>query len=306
VTRDVIGGVAASLVLLTLSAAGCGDDSSSTEPDGPCESALSRVGGISIVRDCVEVASWNHEEDGLATGVLDLTQGEDAEVEIRFLDHALDRELFTNRPGTITLDPSCTALSWVATPAAPGPSGAEVSVESVPDEPWCLRVTGTTEGMATLRLTARSGDRTYSTGAMDVLVRGASLPDPAELDFAVVLNGIRKLLVVDGALTPSCGTVVADPGYLEARVGEITEGHYSFRYLDGCTARTYDEDTHRLLFEFRDPCVAGVVNHPEHFGVNVTFHLEGLAAGETDVRLRLYEGNEHRYTSPWLPVVVVE
>jgi hypothetical protein len=36
----------------------------------------------------------------------------------------------------------------------------------------------------------------------------------------------------------------------------------------------------------------------------MTFHLEGLTAGQTDIRFRLFENGALIYRSPWVPVVV--
>jgi hypothetical protein len=46
------------------------------------------------------------------------------------------------------------------------------------------------------------------------------------------------------------------------------------------------------------------VNHPEHWGEITIFHIEGLAAGETTLRLRLLNAGQVTMTSPPIPVVI--
>lgn len=297
---------------LGLALVSCGDDGT-TDPDpaDPCNAPLASLlpspfeekGGVIVESDCVEIASWNHEEDGASFGeILAPVGGTSATCALRFVDHDLARQAVTNRPGIRAVEVSCLDLDFEVA------DGGVASVEEIAAVPGTFRVHGLSAGRTTVRfLMARPGEAALRSGPIDVVVENPSTP-PADLDFAIVLNGIRKLFVVDGALVPSCGSTTADPGFLEARVGEITDGHYSFRSLDAsnCRAQTYDESTHHLAFEFEDPCIAGIVNHPEHYDVKMTFHLEGLAAGETRMRMRVFEGTEIVALTPWVPVVVTE
>jgi hypothetical protein len=87
---------------------------------------------------------------------------------------------------------------------------------------------------------------------------------------------------------------------------DTIEDLFSFRILNYATcAETEPSPTfYSLAFEFADPCVAGVVNHPEHSGEYMLFHLRGFTVAETSVRILLIYNNHVEFVSPPLPVRV--
>jgi hypothetical protein len=117
-------------------------------------------------------------------------------------------------------------------------------------------------------------------------------------------NGITNVIVVNGAVVPSCGTTIANPGRFETAAGDTTE-LYSFRLLaTDCTASQISSTRYSLAFEFADSAIARIVNHPEHWNETTVFHLEGVAAGQTTLTVRLLDQGLVSMTSPPIPVVI--
>jgi hypothetical protein len=146
------------------------------------------------------------------------------------------------------------------------------------------------------------GHLDFTSGAIPILVTD-SAPGPGT-SFLLRKNGIAQLIVVDGVLVPDCGPTHADPGRFETPAGTLTE-LYSFRLLaPDCSATTISAPRYSLAFEVADSGFARIVNHPEHWDEITIFHLEGLAAGETTVRLRLLDQGQVALTSPPIPVVI--
>lgn len=272
---------------------------------GDAQTALpqpfAQSGGVVIYTNGFEVAAWNHELDGLSTGeIVAPLAGATGRCEIRFIDHSLPREATTNRPGTVVETSPCfTLASSVADPAV-------AAIEPIEGDAWGFRVRGLAAGNTTAVFAVRRGSTTVAeTGAIRLVVEDPNAPPAQPMDFTIVLNGIRYVFAIGGQLVPSCGATTATPGYLEAKVGEITDGHYSFRKIEApCTARLMDEAIYHMAYEFREAGICGIVDHPEHYGVLMTFHLEGLTAGQTDMRVRVFENAALIYRSPWIPVVV--
>ena len=92
-------------------------------------------------------------------------------------------------------------------------------------------------------------------------------------------------------------------------VGEETT-LYSVREFnvnpDPCDTNTISKFTHRLSFEFSDPNVARVTNHPFHWDEVTIFHVNGLTAGTTMMTMYVTHkdtGALH-WVSPPMPVTV--
>ncbi len=170
-------------------------------------------------------------------------------------------------------------------------------------DPWSFTVQGLAAGSTTAVFTIQhEGHIDFTSGAIPVQVT-TSTPGPGT-SFLLRKNGIAQLIVVDGVLVPSCGSTTANPGHFETPAGTLTE-LYSFRLLaPDCTSTTIASPPYSLAFEFADPGIARIVNHPEHWGEITIFHIEGLVAGETTLRLRLLNAGQVTMTSPPIPVVI--
>jgi hypothetical protein len=288
----------------------CGSDDESPDAcaditdDRVRDSRVTSVGGIAIYRKCSEVATWNHEADGVSLGEIIAPLGATTDrCEVRFLDLESPREPVTDRRAQVPLTDDCLELGATiadGTVAAIEPAGA--------GDPWGFTVRGKRVGRTTATFTVRwSGGATeVQSGPIDIVVEDLSIDPGPDSDIAIVLNGVRLVFAIDDTLAASCGSTVADPGYVPATVGTITDGHISVRFLEpGCSTQTLGAENH-LAYEFRDPCIAAIVDHPEHFGVLTSFHMEGLTAGSTEMRVRIFEGQDIVYRSPWIPVVVTE
>jgi hypothetical protein len=288
----------------------CGGDGGPGDPADECAGAQTslpapfetRSGILVFTRTDYEVASWNHEEDGVAAGEIIASVGQVSDFfEVRFPDHDLPRELITNRPGTVAETSPCFSLGWSVADEGVG------VIEAVEGQPWRFTVRGVSAGRTTVTFDVRrrDGSVVVAAGPVALVVDDPAQPPVKSMDFAIVLNGIRVVFAQGGVLVPSCGATNADPGYLDVKVGEITQGHYSFRELvNPCTTHTLDETIYHLAYEFKDAGLCAIVDHPEHYGTHVIWHMEGLAAGQTEMRVRLFEGDQLVYTSMWIPVVV--
>jgi hypothetical protein len=286
--------------------------SNDDEPD-PCAgisdervraSGVTSVGGLSIVRKCVEVATWNHEADGLTTGeIIAPVAGRTDRCEARFLDLESPRQPVTDRRAEIVLTDEC--LELVGSVADGSVAAIEPAGE---DDPWGFFVRGNRVGRTTVTFSIRwaGGETVVLSDAIPIVVEDPAVQPGPDTDLAIVLNGVRLVFAVDDTLAPSCGATVADPGYVPATVGQITDGHISVRFLESdCGTQTLGPE-HHLAYEFKDACIAGIVDHPEHFDVITSFHAEGISAGSTEMRIRIFEGDAIIYRSPWIPVVVSE
>jgi hypothetical protein len=154
-----------------------------------------------------------------------------------------------------------------------------------------------------LRL-VRNGVPQYATGSIPILVLDpAQAADPAR-DYFFKKNGIKLVFVVDGAVvTQTCGWT-AVPGHLEANVGELTDLIF-FRFIDDpCDDNAASNSLYSLVFQFADPQIAKIVNHPIHWDEKTFFHIEGTAAGSTTLRVWVLSGTTLQFASPPLPVVV--
>jgi hypothetical protein len=191
--------------------------------------------------------------------------------------------------------PAMTLVIEVAHPA--------VAATAVLPGTWTFEAEGIAIGATTATFSIfHEGHTDFTSGPIPILVTD-SAPGPGT-SFLLRKNGIAQLIVVDGVLVPSCGAIQADPGRFETEEQTLTE-LYSFRLLaPDCTSSTITSPPYTLAFEFAASGHARIVNHPEHWDEHTIFHLEGLAAGETTLRLRLLEQGQMVMTSPPIPVVI--
>jgi hypothetical protein len=192
-------------------------------------------------------------------------------------------------------DPDYT-LSWsVDDPSVAG-------LDPVPGAAWDVDLAGNAPGLTTavFRLMYR-GEERYASGPIRLLVIGDpdGLPVP---DHYLNYGGAWTFIVQDDTVRASgCGRQ-ANPGYIDLEVGELT-ALYTITLLDGCNKVQLD-DGYEYGFVFADPCVGRIVNHPIHWGEDTVFHLEGLSAGTTNLRIYVLNGSAFEFATPWIPVVV--
>lgn len=282
----------------------CDRDEAPHEPNCVGTAPFLAADGLSLMQSCLEIASWNlNRQEGADSSYGEVLVPPDSvvrDIEVRFLDHDRPTDPVTDRPAEAAPQVACFALRWEVadtTVALLQPSATS---------PWRFDARGLRAGRtsASFSLVRDGAFVDFRSGPIDIVVAEPGAP-PDSIDFVIILNGVWILFVRDGKVVPSCGSNVANPGVLEGFTGEITDGHYSFRRLgEDCRPTLFSEDEYRLAFEFRNPCIASIVNHPEHFGVLMSFHVEGLAVGATEVAISLMRGAEWVYRSPWLPVRV--
>jgi hypothetical protein len=95
----------------------------------------------------------------------------------------------------------------------------------------------------------------------------------------------------------------ANPGAMTTAAGALTD-LYSLRLLDGGCATSTLNGAATLHFEFENPCLGRIVNHPIHWGEISIFHLQGLQAGTTQVRITALLHGAIQFVTPPIPVVV--
>lgn len=262
---------------------------------GPGHAPLG-VQGIAVRLNSTLAASWNYNPDltpNQATGALWLRPGAlTREFEVEFLGAydavSEEREVLSPADDHYELaweveDPTVAMLSRVA--------GARFALEG----------TGGTIGATRVRAILRyDGFDEYISGWMAIEVAADPVGVP---DFTLTRNGVWLVIWKDGAFGDGCAHT-QNPGYLGAREGELTE-HNLFRLLNASCQRVLpDEATHSLQYEFADPGIAKALAYPEHGHAGMDFHLAGLAAGETTLRIRLLEGAETVLVTPPISVRV--
>jgi hypothetical protein len=143
-----------------------------------------------------------------------------------------------------------------------------------------------------------------TTGAFDIIVENPLMPPATHANFLLKKSGVRYAFVRNDTLVTSCGSTSAI-GFLPAKLDTI-EDLYLFRLVNfaNCSESTPSSSFYSLAFEFDDPCMVGVVAHPEHSGEYFEFHLRGLVLGETTLRIKYLYQNTVAFTSPPIPVHV--
>ncbi len=147
-------------------------------------------------------------------------------------------------------------------------------------------------------------------GPIPIIVRDSAMTASDSADYAVVFVGEYLVAVRDGALVPD-DTICGGTHFkkLWAREGELTA---LFGLWEPKTAGNYCDRRHfpisnrQLVFDFADPCVARMVYEPVHWGEDRIFHLKGLSAGHTTVRMHVINvvTKTVEFTSPPLPIEI--
>ena len=250
------------------------------------------VGAVNalLFKGCSRVSSWAWHVHGVY-GKLVVNAGEStAPIGMQFQD-ADTAYVVPDAPGY--------ALDWtVADPS-------KASVDTVPGRPWHFRVQGLVAGHTTVTFRlVWNGTVELTTGAFDVVVENPAAPAPLKANFLLKKSGVRHVFVRNDTLVSSCGSSVAT-GFLPAKLDTI-EDLFQFRVVNftNCSETTPSSAFYSLVFEFEDPCIAGLVGHPEHSGEYFDFHLRGLAVGQTNLRIKYVYQNTVQFTSPPMPVHV--
>jgi hypothetical protein len=247
--------------------------------------------GAMLFRGCSRVASWALGIAGGYGKVVVPLQEPARAYGIEFIDAA-----------DVPVDPSESGydLAWQIS----NPAIAAVALDA--GERWRFRITPQAVGHTTVAFTLRwNGAAEYTTGAFDVVVWDTTAAPAQPMNFVIRKSGVRHVFVQNGAIVPSCGATIAT-GYMPAPVDTIGD-LYSWDGIDfaNCSLQPDPSSSqYSLAFDFADPCLAGVVNHPEHTGEYFIFHLRGLALGDTQLRLHLLNQNAVVWRSPPLPVRV--
>jgi hypothetical protein len=248
-----------------------------------------------LLDGCNPEATWNYDTTngpGAATGPIWITPGgARLGLHVGFLSPQRDADGVR-----LELDPDARhSLAWsVSDPAV-------VQVTAAGDR-FGVDMAGIATGSATVSFTLRyDGGPIFTSGGIPVVV--APPPAAPVPDLIVRKNGIWTVIVQNGVVVASACTRTADPGSLAARVGELTD-LYSVRTVDGACVTNALSGLATLRFEFADPCIARVVNHPVHWGENLIFHVEGLVVGTTTLRITPFVGGVPQWTTPPLPVVI--
>jgi len=243
------------------------------------------------------VATWYYdaERPAQATGPLYTFEGEARTgLSARFLDSDRDPIAIPSayRVGFELAD----AGVMTVTPSGEAPEG--------------FRVDPVATGSTTVRVSLVDPTDTtvWTSGNIPVLVLPATGTDPTPT-FQLRKNGRTDVGVIDGVLTPVddevCSSKVWDAAF-KADTGQETE-LYSVRYFNDACERIDLTSSHTLLFDFADRGIATSTNHPKHWGEITVFHINGLAAGTTSMRLVLLRNyDEVVFVSPPIPVEIGE
>lgn len=268
-------------VVFAVTLSGCGGEDS--------KSGSQSVTGLVISDACTHIASWNFDPE-ITTGAFGAVSVAESETRtnlgVAFVDAAGN-----------DIDPGGgRSLQLVVEDE----SIARVQVS--PGLPGVFAVEGRHAGSTTVEVQIVSRGRVeYRSGAIPLLVFG--VPENPRPAFFMRKNGIWCVLVDDGELVSDLCGRIADPGRLETAVGETSE-HYFFRRLDdGCNQFNLTGPDYRFTYEFTEDCIARFIIG-DHEPELLTFHLEGLAVGDTGVRLHFFRHDTLEFSSPVIPVHV--
>lgn len=248
-----------------------------------------------ILDGCNPIATWAYDTTNgpaLASGPILVPPGTTrANLAVRFLS---DHESPEGIRDEITFPPEF-SMDWtVASPTI-------ANVTRAAGQDFDVDVAGLSAGSTTVQFRLlRQGSPVYTTGGIPIQV--ATTP-PAHQDFVLRKNGIWTVMVQGGAVVDSACGRGANPGQLTAAVGELTD-LYSIRFIDAACATPAPGTSYSLLFDFDDPCIGRIINHPVHWGEKLIFHLQGLAAGVTSLRITALDNGQPAFVSPPLPVVI--
>ena len=250
------------------------------------------VGAVRTIlfKGCSRISSWNWHITGVF-GKLVADVGETTwPIGIQF-QRADTAYVVPDEPGY--------ALGWtVADPSI-------ATVDTVPGKPWNFTIHGNAPGHTTLVLRlVFNGSVEMTTGAFDLVVADPAAAPAVPVSFLLKKSGVRYAFVKNDTIVGGCGSSSA-VGFMPAKLDTI-EDLYQFRLVNysTCGETTPSASFYSLVFEFGDPCMVGVVQHPEHSGEIFDFHLRGLALGNTTLRIRYMYQNTVQFTSPPIPVQV--
>jgi hypothetical protein len=245
-----------------------------------------------VVDGSLWIGTWNFDPvrgPNLATGPIFVNAGATRPgIEVIFLDEAR-AALAAPAPYRVEWEVAAPGLATFAPRAG---------------EPARFDLIGTSAGSttATARL-FRDDALAYESGPIPLVVGGTPTGD-ATPSFYLRKNGVTTVLVLDGALADSGCDRTANPGRLESAVGDTTD-LYSIRTLDAlCVRGELSESQYQFAFEFDDDGIAGIVNHPRHWGEILEFHLFGEAVGQTTLHLHVIRNGLIEFSSPPIPVAV--
>ncbi|MCC7143967.1 MAG: hypothetical protein IT349_17855 [Candidatus Eisenbacteria bacterium] len=280
-----------------LTRGGLADFVSTTVPIRVTAGGAPGVAGMAFRQNCVLTTTYGWDAADLETEVTGLFRARPDQVPVDYRIELLGEwSEEAGRRDLVELDPD----EWSLYLEGTKPQVA--AVEAVEDaEGFVLRVRGQGAGTTSVRLWLQQGDVLWSpTAPIPIEVA----PDPAlDPDFILKKNGVWTVIRRGGVFGEACGTV-PDPGWMEVEAGHVSE-HFVFRLLnEACLQIPGDDEMQSLEFEFGDPCVARALTYPEHAHAGLSFHLEGLAAGETTLRLRFLDQGVTRFVTPAVPVRV--
>jgi hypothetical protein len=250
------------------------------------------VGAVRAIlfQGCSRVSSWAWHIPGVYGKLVAPAGGSTPPIGMQF-QRADTAYVVPDEPGY--------ALGWtVANPAI-------AQVDTVPGRPWHFAIHGGVPGHTTVVFRLLwNGTTEMTTGAFDVVVEDHAAPSSMAANFLLKKSGVRYAFVRNDSLVPSCGSTPSI-GFLPAKLDTI-EDLFLFRLVNfaNCAETTPSSAFYSLAFEFADPCMAGIVAHPEHSGEYFEFHLRGLVAGETTLRIKYLYQNTVAFTSPPIPVRV--
>lgn len=256
---------------------------------------------IALTRNCNDLASWNYNKSSgpdRAVGKIVVTLDQPLDqVHVRFLDTLKDQN-----GSRLTLEPNDVDfhLSWNVA------DESIVQIVPVSGEKWHVNMIGKLEGTTSVvfKLMFRNSEE-FVSGAIPVIVRAPLGVDTSLTSFSITKGGVWKTVFRNGAnlgFDTTCNRVL--PAYLEVSDGELTD-LFSFRLLDECSRIEPRSSQYSLGFDFADPCLARALAHPVHWGEYFVFHLEGLAIGETSMRIHFIRSDNHvEWTSPAIPVKI--
>lgn len=250
------------------------------------------VGAINMLlfKGCSRVASWGWHIPGAFGKLIVPLAGQTDPIGAQF-QGADTAYVVPDEPGY--------ALAWtLANPAI-------ATVDTVAGQPWHFRIRGLAAGhtMLTLRL-VWNGQTELTAGPFDIIVVDPAATPPLRANFLIKKSGVRNVFVRQDTLVAGCGST-ASLGFLPVKRDTI-EDLFQFRLVNynNCRETIPSPSFYTLAFEFDDPCLAGIVAHPEHSGEFFEFHLRGLALGETNLRIHYIFQNVLQFTSPPIPVRV--
>jgi hypothetical protein len=250
------------------------------------------VGAVNTIlfKGCSRVASWAWHIPGVY-GKLVVSAGSSTSPIGMEFQRADTAYVVPDEPGY--------ALDWTVA------NTSIAEVDTVPGMPWNFRIHGKAPGHTTVVFRLLwNGTAELTTGAFDIVVEDPLAAPALAANFLLKKSGVRYAFVNNGTLVSSCGGTNAI-GFLPAKVDTI-EDLYQFRLVNfsACSETTPSSSFYSLVFEFADPCMVGIVGHPEHYGEYFDFHLRGLAVGETTLRIKYLYQNTVSFTSPPIPVHV--